>query len=119
VLIRLPIHLRQFAARRGYLPFDRLLLKVVAAGPGDIVCRLGSRVWAGDHSRVWALRTDAVGRPLPKWRGCWRLQASELFVLGRHSGSFDSRYFGPISRQSVLATVRPIFEFRVRHGLQE
>lgn len=111
VLVRLPIPLRKFAARRGYLPFHRLLLKIVAAGTGDIVCRLGSRVWAGGHSRVWALRTDALGRPLPSWRGCRRLRANELFVLGSHSGSFDSRYFGPVNRHFVLSTVRPILFF--------
>lgn len=112
VLVRLPIHLRKFAARRGYLPFNRLLLKIVAANTGDDVCRLGSRVWAGGHSRVWALRTDALGRPLPRWRGCRRLRANELFVLGSRSGSFDSRYFGPVNRQSVLSTMHPILAFR-------
>jgi conjugative transfer signal peptidase TraF len=112
VLVRLPIHLRQFAAGRGYLPFHRQLLKTVAARTGDAVCRLETRVWAGGHSRVWALRTDALGRPLPRWRGCRRLRVGELFVLGSHSLSFDSRYFGPINRQSVLSTVRPILAFR-------
>jgi type IV secretory pathway protease TraF len=107
------MRLRQFAARRGYLPFDRLLLKIVAAGPGHIVCRLGSRVWAGGHSGVWASRTDALGRSLPNWRACRRLQANELFVLGSQFGSFDSRYFGPINRQSVLAALRPMLAFRL------
>jgi conjugative transfer signal peptidase TraF len=116
VLVRLPMGLRQFAARRGYLPLHRLLLKIVVAGPGDVVCRLGARVWAGGHSGVWALRTDALGRPLPNWRVCRRLRASELFVLGSHSGSFDSRYFGPINRDSVLGTVRPIISFRLCDG---
>lgn len=111
VLVRLPLHLRQFAAWRGYLPLNRLLLKIIAAGPGDVVCRLGSRVWAGGHSAVWALRTDVLGRPLPNWRGCRRLQANELFILGSHSGSFDSRYLGPVNRQSVLSVLRPILAF--------
>jgi conjugative transfer signal peptidase TraF len=112
-LIRLPIHLREYAARRGYLPVHRLLLKIVAAGPGDVVCRLGPRVWVGGHSRVWTLRTDAGGRPLPNWRGCRRLRADEFFVLGSHSGSFDSRYLGPVNRQSVISTVRPMLLFRL------
>jgi conjugative transfer signal peptidase TraF len=112
VLIRLPMHLRELPARRGYFPFNRLLLKIVAASTGDVVCRLGARVWTGGHSGVWALRTDALGRPLPNWRGCGRLRASELFVLGPNSGSFDSRYFGPINHQSVVGAVRPMLEFR-------
>jgi conjugative transfer signal peptidase TraF len=112
VLVRLPMHLRQFAARRRYLPANRLLLKIVAASPGAVVCRFGSRVWTDGHSRAWALRTDGLGHPLPGWRGCWRLRARELFVLGSHSASFDSRYFGPLDRQSVLWTMRPIFDLR-------
>ena len=111
VLIRLPTSLRDFAAQRGYLPFGWLLIKSVTAGPGDVICRLASRVWIRGHSEVWALRVDGLGRPLPKWSGCQRLEASELFVLGTHSGSFDGRYFGPINRQSVVAVVRPILVF--------
>lgn len=111
VLVSLPTRLRAFAARRRYLPLNRLLLKIIAAGAGDVLCRLGPRVWAGGHTRVWALRTDALGRPLPNWRGCRRLRAHELFVLGRHPSSFDSRYFGPVPRQAVLSAVRPILAF--------
>jgi type IV secretory pathway protease TraF len=107
------MHLRELPARRGYLPLNRLLLKIVAASTGDVICRLGAGVWTGRHSGVWALRTDALGRPLPNWRGCRRLRANELFVLGTHSGSFDSRYFGPINRQAVLTAVRPMLEFRL------
>jgi conjugative transfer signal peptidase TraF len=113
VLIRLPDHLRHLAARRRYLPFDRLLIKRVAAGPGDIPCRFGSLVWAGRYSRVWALRTDGLRRPLPYWSGCRRLRTSELFVLGTHSSSFDSRYFGPINGRSVLTVVQPLLTFRL------
>jgi conjugative transfer signal peptidase TraF len=112
VLISLPVYLRRFAARRGYLPYHRSLLKFVAASTGDVVCRFGSRVWIGGHSQVWAMRTDALGRLLPHWQGCRWLQAGELFVLGSHSGSFDSRYFGPINRPSVLTVVRRICVFR-------
>ena len=88
------------------------LVKIIAAGPGEVVCRLGARVWVGGHNPVWALRTDTLGRPLPDWSGCRRLRPNELFVLGRHSGSFDSRYFGPVNRHSVLSTLRPILAFR-------
>lgn len=112
VLARLPMHLRRLAADRSYLPLHRLLVKIIAASPGDVVCRLGARVWTSRHSAVWALRTDALARPLLNWRGCRRLRAGELFVLGHHPASFDSRYFGPINRQSVLAAVRPVLVFR-------
>ena len=34
VLVLLPMQLRHFAARRGYLPLDRLLVKIIAAATG-------------------------------------------------------------------------------------
>ena len=105
VLVRPPIHVRQLARGRGYLRVGRLMLKFVAAGPGDAVCRLGSRVWTPGHGWLWASRTDASNRRLPRWHGCRRLRATELFVIGTHSASFDSRYFGPVDRESVLSVV--------------
>ena len=44
VLVRLPPHLANLAARRGYLAPSAYLLKPVAAVSGDRVCRLGTRI---------------------------------------------------------------------------
>jgi conjugative transfer signal peptidase TraF len=116
VLVRPPIHVRQLARGRGYLRVGRLMLKFVAAGPGDAVCRIGPRVWTGGHGWVWAYRNDARGRPLLQWSGCRRLRASERFVLGTNSASFDSRYFGPVDRKSVLSVVYPAITLPLSHS---
>ena len=64
-----------------------------------------------DGRSVAQLRdSDAQGRPLLPWRGCRRLAADELFVLSETSpASFDSRYFGPITRERVIGRARPLW----------
>jgi type IV secretory pathway protease TraF len=53
--------------------------------------------------------TDTQGRTLPRYRGCVTLETSEVFVLGPHPQSFDSRYFGPIATTDIQATATPLW----------
>jgi type IV secretory pathway protease TraF len=56
---------------------------------------------------------DSCGVTLPRWTGCRRLGTSELFVFSdRVPNSFDSRYFGPIDRTSVVGVYKPVFASR-------
>lgn len=76
------------------------LLKRVAAGPGEVICREGQRLsWS--RGEVAALFRDRRGIALPGWRGCRRLGRDEFMVLGDTPTSFDSRYFGPIRRAAI------------------
>jgi type IV secretory pathway protease TraF len=52
---------------------------------------------------------DAAGRSLPAWSGCFKLGASDIFVLSADPDSFDSRYTGPIARGSVVGFALPIW----------
>ena len=105
-LVRLPEELAEIAHRRGYLPRSALLLKPVAAGAVDRVCRLGADVFV--QSRLIA-RAMTDSEPLPLWRGCRTLGGSELFLIAEHPGSFDSRYFGPLHAKHVIGTAVPIW----------
>ena len=102
-LIRLTNHWSSFANHRGYLPHNVYLLKPLSAISGEWVCRFGSRVFLRDQI-VRARPSDLFGRLLPIWQGCHKLSAGELFFLARPSGSFDSRYFGPILSSQVVGT---------------
>lgn len=94
-----PAPARPYLAGLGASPEARLL-KRVTVGPGDIVCRTGSRLsWSGGE--VVALPRDRRGSALPRWRGCRRLARDEFVVLGDTPTSFDSRYFGPIRRAAI------------------
>jgi len=108
-VIRLPEPLRIFAGARRYLRKGALLIKPVAAGAGDTVCRHGSLVTINGRIVARARTLDAVGRLLPAWSGCFRLRASDIFVLSADPNSFDSRYMGPINRAHVVGTAQPVW----------
>jgi conjugative transfer signal peptidase TraF len=102
--------LAAFLATRRYLPFGLPLLKPVAAIGGQRVCRSGMAIAIGGRHVGDALGHDRRGRPLPRWHGCRVLAADEVFVMNPAvPDSFDGRYFGPLSRAQVRATLRPIW----------
>lgn len=43
---------------------------------------------------------------------CQILKKDEFLVLGEHPDSYDSRYFGPIKRQQVIAQVELALEWK-------
>ena len=100
------------AARRYFqtlgMPPQVLLIKRVAAGGGERVCRNGGVIRMAGRT-VPVLSRDRRGADLPQWRACRRLEPNELFVLGDTAGSFDSRYFGPVRRADIDGVFREIF----------
>jgi type IV secretory pathway protease TraF len=107
--VRLPEPFLTLADARRYLPGGALLIKSVAARPGGIVCRFGLRVSINGRSVARAKINDAIGRPLPRWNGCARLNADHAVLLSTDPDSFDSRYFGPIDRRQILGTALPVW----------
>jgi conjugative transfer signal peptidase TraF len=108
-LLRLPEPVRSLAAARGYLPAGILLIKPVAGHAGDLVCRLGPLLAINARTVARAARADRARRPLPRWRGCRRLRAAQVFVLSPEPDSFDGRYFGPLDRRTLAGTARPVW----------
>ena len=110
VLTRLPADAAALSAQRGYLPARIPLLKRVGAVAPQEVCVLDALVWI-DGVPVAAVRSaDRLGRPLPSWPQCRRLQAGELFLLSTtNPASFDSRYFGPASTSAVIGVAHPVW----------
>ena len=108
-VIRLPEPLRILAETRGYLRKGALLIKPVAAGAGDTVCRHGPLVTINGRIVAHAGTWDAAGRPLPAWSGCFRLTADQIFVLSADPDSFDSRYTGPIAQAHVMGLAQPVW----------
>ena len=108
-VIRLPNAQRALAAARRYLGLPALLIKPVAAGLGDLVCRHDATLTINGRATAHARTTDERGRPLPHWSGCTTLTSGQVFVLSATPDSFDGRYFGPIDRSQVLGTARPVW----------
>jgi conjugative transfer signal peptidase TraF len=93
----------------GY-PADTLLIKRVAALPGDIVCRQADKlIVAGKELQVKA--RDRHDNALPNWQGCHKLSSERIFIQGDHPGSFDSRYFGSVSQHALSGTYRQVLSW--------
>ena len=102
----------QPAGSRAYLgslgmPADVLLLKRVAAVGGERVCGRNGIVETA-RWRVEARPQDRRGVRLVAWQECRVLRANEVFLLGDTPGSFDSRYFGPVSRSEITGVYREV-----------
>lgn len=108
-LIRLAEPFRTLADIRGYLPASVPIIKPVAALDGDSVCRNGQAVSINGRVVAFAPNRDAAGRPLPRWRGCRRLEPEAVFVISNRPNSFDSRYFGPVGRNHAMGLAIPLW----------
>jgi type IV secretory pathway protease TraF len=96
---------RDYLVRKLGYPEDTMLLKRVAGISGDLVCRQETAVTIGTKAVV-AARMDRHGNPLPAWSGCRVLSPNEVFLLGDHTSSFDSRYFGPVTKDELAGIYR-------------
>ncbi len=96
-----------YAERKMAYLHQRPLLKNIVAGQGDEVCTTTGQLVVNGVLRAPIASRDRDGLPLPRWFGCRRLGASELFVFSsRIPNSFDSRYYGPVLRHDVLGVYR-------------
>lgn len=110
ILTRLPAEAAALAAQRGYLPSRIPLLKRVGAVAPQHVCVFDALVWIDGVPVAAVLHADRLGRPLPFWPHCRRLEPGELFLLSTtNPASFDSRYFGPVSASAVIGIAHPVW----------
>ena len=106
------------ALRRGYLkrgpcPHGSVPLgKPVVATAGDTVEVTPDGVWVNSIlvEKSIPLEVDRKGRPLPVRLNLFVLSESEYFVFStRVAGSFDSRYYGPVRAQQIVARAKPVW----------
>jgi conjugative transfer signal peptidase TraF len=112
-----PEPLASFLAVRDYLPERVLLLKHVAALPGQQVCRVGVAVTIDGVIAGIALTRDSRHRSLPAWSGCRTIANSEVFLMNRSvPDSLDGRYFGPLPATTIVGSAVPIWTEQHRGG---
>ena len=110
VVVRPPETLVWFLSDGGYLPRGVPLLKHVAALGGQRVCRIGAAISIDGVTVGKALGHDHRGRPLPVWQGCTVLAAEQVFLFNAdRPDSLDGRYFGPLSRTTIVGRAQPIW----------
>ncbi|ADH90166.1 Peptidase S26, conserved region [Ancylobacter novellus DSM 506] len=109
VAVMPPPPLAAFLIARGYLGGGTPLLKRVMGLPGQVVCRLGEAITVDGVPLGEALPRDRMGRDLPVWQGCRRVEPGHLFLMNRDVGdSLDGRYFGPISATAIIGRTMPV-----------
>ena len=113
----LPTAVADFGRARGYLGAGdcpggtQPVLKTVGAVAGDRIELAPDGVAVnGIHVLARAIETrDSAARALPHVAfGSYRVAADEVWLLGLHGRSWDSRYFGPIPLEAVLGVARPV-----------
>ncbi|MBP6031741.1 MAG: S26 family signal peptidase [Sphingobium sp.] len=104
-----PAHLGRWMAERHYLPLGVPLLKHVAAGPGQRICRTGLAISIDGRPVVRARSHDSHGRPLPVWQGCRKLAQDQVLLLNPAvPDSLDGRYFSALPASVLLGRAAPI-----------
>jgi conjugative transfer signal peptidase TraF len=112
-LAHLPSDAARLASERHYLPLGIPLLKSVGALRGDYVCADSMQVRINRRVVGRPLSQDARHRPLDAWRGCLVLSAGQYFLLSvANPASFDSRYFGPVSRELIIGRAVPLWTWQ-------
>ena len=56
-----------------------------------------------------ALATDSLGQPLPRFTHNGPVPAGQLFLVGTHPRSYDSRYFGFVDAHEILHQALPLW----------
>lgn len=77
------------------------LMKPVAAISGDTVCREPNAIFLPGAGKRFPIKAHILAEFDEQKTGCRRLGRDEYFLLSNHRDSLDSRYFGPISLDSV------------------
>jgi conjugative transfer signal peptidase TraF len=110
VVARPPDPLAEWLAAHGYLPKGALLIKRVAALPGQKICREDRSIIVDGSAVAEANARDHAGRDLPRWSGCFVLRSDEVFLLNwDHPASLDGRYFGAFPVEAIVGRAQPIW----------
>ncbi len=112
VVAHIPAWAARLAAKRGYLPITVPVIKRIAAIHGDYVCERLGDLSVNGRTIARALVADSAGRRLPAWRGCGELARGEVLLLGDVPDSYDSRYFGPVTRNAIVRRAIPLWTWR-------
>lgn len=109
VLFDIPSNVKSLMYERGYIPdYVSYLQKYVVATAGDVVS-ITDELRINNELFDTVQKFDDLGRALPVQTGNYQIKQDEIFIASSHPKSFDSRYFGTISTNSVQGILSPIW----------
>ena len=100
-----------WAQAHGFVGAEWPLLKQVAGGPRDKICRDGTAMLINGSEVGAAHMNDLLGRKLPVWSGCLVLQDGQYFLMNDHPDSLDGRYFGPTNEADLEGVATLLFKW--------
>lgn len=99
----------QTAIERKYIIMNRLLLKEIGAVSGDSIVISGDIVFINEtETPLLISHTDGQQRRLTPFPTPLILDKDSYWLISNPIGGFDSRYFGPVSRHSILYRAKPV-----------
>lgn len=94
---------RAFLKERHWAPRSGILMKYVVGMPGDTVCAENNKLWLNHKPIANIYKFYAPNKALPQQNFCGELNKEQYFLININiPHSFDSRYFGPIDKKSIL-----------------
>lgn len=88
------------------------LLKKVAATSSDNVEIRNSRLFINGKYQGAIQKTDSMGNRINMLReGIYIISPGEYFVLGDHENSYDSRYYGSLTKKEILQCGKILIPF--------
>ena len=97
------------ATRRGYVMAGIPMLKEIGGVPGDIVFLYADTLHiTGISTRMKVASEDSKGRELSPYPTPLVLSADLYWLVSDSEHGYDSRYFGPIDRQTFTHVAIPI-----------
>lgn len=93
----------------------RLITKVVGCAPGEILEIKGDEYYCGEDYLGVAKHQSRTGIAVNPFNPCgtlyclYKIPEGQYFVIGTHRDSYDSRYFGPVSADKIVAKLLPIW----------
>ena len=86
------------------------MIKRVGCRPGEWLQRDAEHRFTCDGRPLGqALATDSQGQPLPRFTHNGPVPAGQLFLVGTHHRSYDSRYFGFVHAHEILHQALPLW----------
>ena len=86
------------------------MIKRVGCRPGEWLQKDAQHRFACEGRPLGqALATDSQGRPLPRFIHNGPVPAGQLFLVGTHPRSYDSRYFGFVHADDLLHQALPLW----------
>lgn len=112
ISLKIPLNAREILYSREYMgSHTKKLIKKVAGKAGDLIEIKKNKVFINSEYVGMISKLDSKGRSLTSSLKAGIIPINKVFVLGMIENSYDSRYFGLISKDIILKKAELILKF--------